>query len=225
MATTGQNATSGSLNRELFQRTLRYVSSADSTQDASTRDAQDAVLDSLPPQPLDPRDQVAPPGVRPQSQSRASRSRDSSGTGIFDDSDAAESRRKRRLRRACRWLKRGIIWSILWTGVGLCVMAPPYGSVWKSNFGRPTPSTDAPYRYGSKEDEGQISPVETLRVGIRLFLGAWIGHVIAAILRVIALVTQGTIFETVLEAADWIALESICCCIGTWIIIPSANIT
>ena len=90
-----------------------------------------------------------------------------------------------RLRRACRWLKRGIIWSILWTGVGLCVMAPPYGS---------------------KEDEGQISPSETLRVAIRLLGGAWIGHVIAAILRVIALVTQGTIFETVIEAADWIAL-------------------
>ena len=78
--------------------------------------------------------------------------------------------------------------------------------------------------YGSKEDEGQISPTETLRVGVRLFLGAWIGHVLAGILRIVALVTQGTIFETVLEAADWIALESICCCIGTWIIIPSSHL-
>ena len=34
MATTSENATSGSLNRELFQRTLRHVSSAESTQDA-----------------------------------------------------------------------------------------------------------------------------------------------------------------------------------------------
>ena len=45
MAETDQK--SGSLNRELFERTLRYVSSTESTQDASTRDAQDAVLDSL----------------------------------------------------------------------------------------------------------------------------------------------------------------------------------
>ncbi len=160
MTTTGQNTTSGSFNRELFERTLRYVSSTESTQDASTRDAQDAVLDSLPPQELDPRDQpeVVPGVRRPQSQSRDS---SSGGTGLFDDSGAAESRRTRRLRRACRWLKRGIIWSILWTGVGLCVMAPPYGS---------------------KEDEGQISPSETLRVAIRLLGGAWIGHVISIIL-------------------------------------------
>ncbi len=82
MATTGQDAKSGSLNQELFQRTLRYVSSADSTQDASTRDAQDAVLDSLPPQARDPRDQVVVPGVRPRSSAG-----DSSGMGLFDDSD------------------------------------------------------------------------------------------------------------------------------------------
>ena len=73
MAETDQK--SGSLNRELFERTLRYVSSTESTQDASTRDAQDAVLDSLPPQALDPRAQVVP-GVRPQS--TQTRSRDSS---------------------------------------------------------------------------------------------------------------------------------------------------
>ena len=69
MATTATTESGGSLNRELFERTLRYVSSTESTQDASTRDAQDAVLDSLPPQELDPRDQVVPGVPRPQSQS------------------------------------------------------------------------------------------------------------------------------------------------------------
>ena len=68
------SGSAGSLNRELYERTLRYAS-AESAQDSSGRDAQDAVLDTLPPQEIDPRDTEAPQQLWPSGPSRLSSER------------------------------------------------------------------------------------------------------------------------------------------------------
>jgi len=215
---TGKSTTSsaaGSLNRELYERTLRYAS-AESAQDSSGRDAQDAVLDTLPPQEIDPRDTEAPQQLWPSGPSRLSSERRpwslsqsrKSSAALFDDSGAAGERRNRRLRRAWRWVKRGVLFSILWTGIGLAIMAPAY--------------SDQGARNVHGNDTGHITSEEAWRVAVRLVGGAWVGHIIAALLRVFALVAEGTVFATVIDAADWVALEIICCVLGTFSLIPTS---